>query len=263
MDLGINGKKALVCGGSRGIGRAIALALAKEGADLYLCSRSEDSLKETKEHLEKESSSQIFTRAVDLASQKDREALIEDVLAKFGKVDILVNNTGGPKPSTPEETSLEDWQKGFDQLFQSTAHLTNAFLPSMKENKWGRILTVTSLTVQEPVKTIAVSNAIRSAVTSMLKALATDVAPFNITVNCIAPGAIKTERLDQLMEARIKRSGQSKEEYEKEYLSQIPMARLGRPEEFGEAAAFLCSQSASYITGSTICVDGGKRKSTY
>ena len=263
MDLGLKGKKALVCGASKGIGKAIAHALCEEGASLFLCSRGLEALGKTQQELSRISQGKVMSKALDLSDINSRNELIETVQKEFGNPDILVHNVGGPKPSTTTNTSISDWQTGFDQLFQSVAHLNEMFLPPMKEAMWGRILTVTSLSVLEPIKTLAVSNAIRSATTSMLKALSDEVAPFNITVNCVAPGAIKTDRLEQLMEARIKSTGQSREEYEKEYLAAIPAGRLGRPEEFGAVAAFLCSDKASYITGSTIAIDGGKRRSTY
>src|SRR5690606_10250700 len=141
--------------------------------------------------------------------------------------------------------------------------LNASFLPGMIEQNWGRIVAVTSLSVMEPIPNLSISNAVRSAVTAMLKTLADEVARYDITVNCVAPGAIKTDRLDELMEARLKKTGQSKEEYLKSYLGAIPAGRLGTPEEFAGVAVFLCSERASYITGSTISIDGGKRRSVY
>lgn len=265
MELGIKDKRALVLGASRGIGNAIARELAKEGARVIMAARTESRILAAVQSIKKEiaDNSEVYGLACDLDLGEARNSLIKEVEERFGGVDILVHNTGGPSPSFTSETAEEQWQTGFDKLFQSVIALNQAFLPGMKTNNWGRILCVTSLSVMEPIKTLAVSNAIRSAVTSMLKSLADEVAPFNITVNCIAPGAIATERLNELMEARIKRSGQTKEEYEREYLESIPAGRLGTPEEFAAAAAFLASERASYITGSTICVDGGKRRSTY
>ena len=263
MDLGLNGKRALVCGASKGIGNAIARELAKEGVELLLVARDQSKLDQACSEIKGIASNKVHSFAADLSSHSDRDGLVAAANANMGGVDILIHNVGGPKPSFTSETTLEEWQKGFDQLFLSVAHLNQAFLPGMKEKNWGRIITVTSLSVQEPIKTLAVSNAIRSAVVSMLKSLADEVASYNITVNCIAPGMIQTDRLDQLMEARIKRSGQTKEEYDKQTLSSIPAGRLGKPEEFAAMATFLCSQRASYVTGSTVAVDGGKRRSTY
>lgn len=263
MDFGIKGKKALVCGASKGIGKAIALELAREGAEPILCARQEKVLEEVASEIRKETNATVHHHACDLTSSTERDQLIKSVKENYGRVDILVLNTGGPKPSTAMETTLDDWESGFSRLFQMTAQLTEAFLPHMKEQNWGRVICVTSLSVLEPIANLAVSNAMRSGVTSMLKTLSDELASSNVTINCLAPGAIATERLEELMQARIAKTGQSKEEYLKSYLAAIPMGRMGTPEEFAAVAAFLCSDRASYVTGSTICIDGGKRRSTY
>ncbi len=264
MDLGIKGKRALICGASKGIGRAIASELACEGVNLFLCSRSQDVLKETADGITSQcKDAEIYFQACDLSSTDARRELVESVKKRFGNIDILVHNTGGPKTSRAEDTKLDEWDSGFKQLFLSVADINNAFLPGMKERSWGRIICVTSLSIMEPIPNLSVSNAVRSAVTAMLKTLSDEVAPHNITVNCIAPGSIETDRMQDLMEQRTKTSGQSKEEYQKQYVSAIPAGRMGTPEEFAAVAAFLSSTRASYVTGSTICVDGGKRRSTY
>lgn len=263
MDLGIAGKTALVCGASKGIGRAIAEGLAAEGVELVLCARQDAALDKACEEIRKKTGARIHFKACNLTDSADRAELIKAVNEILGGVDILVHNTGGPRPSSVQDTSLDDWNTGFNQLFQMIVHLNEAFVPKMKEKKWGRVLCVTSLSVIEPIANLAISNAMRSGVTSMLKTLSDEVAQFNITVNCLAPGSIATERLEDLMEARLARTGQSKEEYLKQYIAGIPMARLGTPEEFASVAVFLASKKASYVTGSTIAIDGGKRRATY
>ena len=263
MDLGIKGKKALVCGASKGIGRAIALELAREGVEPLLCARQADVLEETAAFIRKETGAKVHHKACDLSVPAERETLIKTVEEQLKGIDILVLNTGGPKPSSALSTTVDEWEKGFNQLFQMIVHLNLAFLPKMKENKWGRVICVTSLSVMEPIANLSISNSMRSAVTAMLKTLSDELAPHNVTVNCLAPGAIATERLEELMDARIAKTGQSKDEYMKQYLSAIPMGRMGDAEEFAAMAAFLCSTRASYITGSTIAIDGGKRRSTY
>jgi 3-oxoacyl-[acyl-carrier protein] reductase len=260
VDLGLKGKTALVTGSSKGIGRAIARELAFEGAQVVACARDKANLEELKRELDDLSQAHIF--ACDLADRLQREALVKDLGTRKLRVDILVHNVGGPKPTEVTQTSQEDWLQGFEQLFQSVVHLNEAFLPAMKEQGFGRILCVTSLSTIEPIGGLAISNAIRSGVTAMLKSLADEVAPYGITVNCLAPGAIATDRLQQLMASRIAKSGVSEEDYNREYLKAIPMKRLGLPEEFAAMAAFLASTRASYVTGSTICLDGGKRRST-
>ncbi len=262
MELKIKGKKGLVCAASKGLGRAIALALADEGVELIICARSADELAVVASEIATKTGLKPIVVVSDLSTSEDRAKLIAIAQASGG-VDILVHNTGGPKPTTVETTSHEDWQAGFQQLFPAVAELNKAFLPQMKDKGWGRILCVTSLSVMEPISGLAISNAMRSAVTSMLKTLADEVAKHNVTVNCLAPGAIWTGRIESLIRTRREKTGQTEEEYMADYLKPIPAGRLGTPEEFAAAAVFLCSDQASYITGSTICVDGGKRRSTY
>jgi 3-oxoacyl-[acyl-carrier protein] reductase len=261
LDLKIKSKRGLVCAASKGLGRAIALALADEGVELIICARSEAELNAVAQEIEKKTKSKPIVLVSDLSKADDREKLIATVVASGG-VDILVHNTGGPKPTSVETTTIDDWNAGFQQLFPAVAHLNEAFLPHMKDKKWGRIVCVTSLSVLEPITNLAISNAMRSAVTAMLKTLADEVAPYNICVNCVAPGAIWTGRIESLIKIRSEKTGQTEEEYMVDYVKPIPAGRLGTPEEFAAAAVFLCSEQASYITGSTLCVDGGRRRST-
>lgn len=261
MDLKIKGKRALVCAASKGLGRAIAVALADEGSELILCARSQDELSAVAKEIEAKTKIKPIVVVSDLSNAADRQKLIEAAQSSGG-IDILVHNTGGPKPTSVEETTQTDWREGFEQLFPAVAHLNEAFIPHMKKNNWGRIVCVTSLSVLEPITNLAISNAMRSAVTSMLKTLADEVARHNISVNCIAPGAIWTGRIENLIRIRREKTGQTEEEYMADYVKPIPAGRLGTPEEFAAAAVFLCSEQASYITGSTLCVDGGKRRST-
>jgi 3-oxoacyl-[acyl-carrier protein] reductase len=263
MDLGIQGKRALVCAASRGLARATAFALAREGVELFLCSRDEDTLAQTAREIEAETGRDVSYKACDLSDRQEREALVDSVKSVFSSLDILIHNAGGPKPSTAEATSLEDWERGFHQNFLSVVHLNQAFLPGMKANGWGRILIITSLSPMEPVPNLAVSNGVRAAITAMAKTLSNEVAPQGVTVNCVAPGVIHTDRTEDLIQAQIAKKGGSREEYMSHYLQSIPAGRLGKPEEFAAVMTFLCSQQASYITGSTISVDGGKRRSTY
>ncbi len=263
MDLGIRGKKALICAASRGLGKATALALAQEGVEVILCARKIADLKKAAEEIQAQGSQPVHYFACDLSSQNDREQLIQAVQEKLGSVDILIHNTGGPAPTIVQETSQEEWEQGFQQLFMSVAHLNQAFLPDMKKQRWGRIILVTSIAVLEPAANLAISNAIRSAVTSMAKTLATEVAPFNITINSVAPGMIHTDRTEALIENLIQKRGGTRLEHLEAFEQAIPAQRLGTPEEFASVVAFLCSQQAAYISGSTLCVDGGKRRSTY
>ena len=263
MDLGIAGKRALVCGASQGMGYAIARALAAEGVDLFICSRTKENLSALADEIEKEFGRRVFFEACDLSDSTSREALIDAVGKVFSGVDILIHNSGGPKSTRAEDTKLEDWLKGFEILFPAVAHLNEAFLPGMKERRWGRMVAVTSLSVMEPIPNLAISNAMRAAVTGMLKTLSDEVADHNICVNCVAPGLIHTARTDERIKSLIAQKGGTYEEHLSAFVQSVPAKRLGTPEEFAAVVAFLSSERASYITGSTICIDGGKRRSSF
>jgi 3-oxoacyl-[acyl-carrier protein] reductase len=263
MDFGIKGKHALVCAASRGLGFAIAKALAEEGVNLTISARDEQKLNQAAEAIRKLANVKVDCLAGDLSVEADRKKLIEFTLEKSGGPDILIHNVGGPKAQAAQATSSGDWQEAFDKLFLPIVDLNQAFLPGMKERKWGRIITVTSLSVIEPIANLALSNGIRSAVTAMLKTLSDEVAADGITVNCLAPGLIQTARTDELMESRRQMTGQSKEDYMADYVASIPAKRLGDADEFGTVAAFLASKQAQYVTGQTICIDGGKRRSVH
>lgn len=263
MELGIAGKNALICGASQGMGLAIARAIAAEGANVLMCARTESTLKAATDEVKHIATGKVFHFVCDLAAADSRDKLVEAAKSKLDTIDILIHNSGGPKPSAAETTSVEQFQAGFDSLFQSVVHLNEAFIPAMKERRWGRIVNVTSLSVMEPIANLAVSNAIRSAATALLKTLSDELAPFNITVNSVAPGSISTGRISDLIESRAKSANVSVADYEKEYIKAIPAGRLGTPEEFANVVCFIVSERASYVTGSTICVDGGRRRSTY
>lgn len=263
MDFGIAGKRALVCASGKGLGRAIALALAAEGVELFLCARTEQDLQDTAHMIQAQSGRSCHYRVCDMSDAASREALIETVKQAWGGVDILIHNAGGPPPSSVQETSLEAWQAGFNSNFLSIAHLNSAFLPGMKAQRWGRIIAVTSLSPLEPIPNLAISNGIRAAVTAMLKTLASEVAVDGVCINCVAPGLIHTARITNLVQAEAAQLGASPEAVLENKLADIPAGRLGTPEEYAATVAFLCSEQAAYITGSTIAVDGGKRRSTY
>lgn len=261
MILRLDNRKALVCAASQGLGKAIARMLSEMGCEVFLCARNEVELARVAKELSEKATAKVHYAACDLKSEESRNALVANVVANMGAPDILIHNVGGPPATAAEDTTSEQWQDGFDQLFKSTAHLNSVFVPPMKNRKWGRIITVTSLSVIEPIPNLAISNAIRSAVTAMSKTLSDEIASHNITVNCVAPGMIQTDRTDHLLDARAEKSGRSREEFMEDYVKSIPAARLGRPDEFASVVAFLASEECSYITGQTIVVDGGKRRS--
>jgi 3-oxoacyl-[acyl-carrier protein] reductase len=257
LDLGIRGKVALVSASSRGLGRAIAEELAAEGANLLVCARGEDALNKTANEIRKRSGVEVVHVAADVSEPAGLERVASTALEKFGRVDILVTNSGGP-PSAPfESLSAEMWDSAVRLLLTSAVGLARAVLPGMKERRWGRILNVTSIAVKQPIEGLMLSNSLRAAVTGFARSLANEVAPFNVTVNNLMPGYTRTDRVEELARASAERSGGSAKGTFAKWEKEIPMGRLGEPREFAALAAFLASERASYITGSSIAVDGG------
>ena len=260
MDLGLRGKVALVAAASRGLGRAIAEALADEGAVLGICARGAERLHEARDALAARGA-QVHAMVADVSRLEDVQRITREMLDRHGRVDVLVTNAGGP-PSGPFEThGWERWQQSVELTLRSTVELTRAVLPGMKERRWGRILNVTSIAVKQPVDGLILSTSIRAAVTGFARTLANEVAPFGITVNNILPGYTRTERVEELNAATAQREGIDVAEVARRIERQIPMGRLGEPPEFAALAAFLASERASYITGQSIAVDGGWIKS--
>jgi 3-oxoacyl-[acyl-carrier protein] reductase len=257
MDFGITGKIALVAAASKGLGRAVAEALAAEGTSLVLCARGEEALQQTANAIEAAHGVPVLAVATDLSTVAGVARVIQAAFERFGRVDILVTNTGGPPAGTFAQHSAEAWQAATNQLLTSVIELTRAVLPGMQERGWGRILNITSIAVKQPVAGLMLSNSLRAAVTGMARTLATEVAPFGITVNNILPGYTRTDRVEHLAQATADREGISPDEATARWTREIPMQRLGEPAEFAALAAFLCSARASYITGTSIPVDGG------
>ncbi|MDP9838146.1 3-oxoacyl-[acyl-carrier protein] reductase [Neorhizobium huautlense] len=261
MDLGISGKRALVLASSRGLGLGIATALAREGANVLLVGRSGEKLAENCKAINAEGKGKADWVWGDLADENFVESMVAAVKEKLGGIDILVNNTGGPTPGVASEMTVDKLSTFFETMVLKVITLTNTLLPQMKEQGWGRILTVGSSGVFEPIPNLALSNTLRSALVGWNKTLSTEVANSGITVNMLLPGRIHTDRIDELDGANAKRQGKSVEEIRAASLKTIPAGRLGKVEEFAAAGAFLCSEPASYITGSMLRVDGGAAKS--
>lgn len=261
MDFGISGKRALVLASSRGLGLGIAEALANEGVNVLLCGRTAERLKANCDKINAAGRGKATFVIADLTEADVVEKLLAAVSEKLGGVDILINNTGGPTPGTSEDMSVEKLESFFQSMVLRVISLTNALLPAMKEQGWGRIVTVASSSVIEPVPMLALSNTLRSALVGWSKTLATEVAGFGVTSNMLLPGRIATDRIIELDNANAARSGKPIEEIQKASVASIPAGRLGAVEEFGAAGAFLCSNQAAYITGSQIRVDGGAMKS--
>ncbi|WP_137132781.1 SDR family oxidoreductase [Rhizobium sp. FY34] len=261
MDFGISGKRALVLASSRGLGLGIATALAREGANVLLCGRSGERLAENCKVINALGKGKADWVWSDLAEPDAVDHLTKAVAEKLGGVDILVNNTGGPTPGTAEEMTTAKLESFFQSMVMSVISVTNAFLPAMKEQGFGRILTVASSGVFEPIPNLALSNTLRGALVGWNKTLATEVAGHGITANLLLPGRIHTDRIDELDGANAKRTGRSLDEVRTASIQSIPAGRLGTVEEFAAVGAFLCSGPAAYVTGSMIRVDGGAAKS--
>jgi len=256
MDLGIEKRRALVTGASRGLGRAIAAALAADGAEVVAVARNRDRLNELVAGVPAGSGT-ITASVCDLTDA----AAIEGLAALLQRTDILVLNTGGPPPGAAADTSDAVWSKQFEAMFLSVVRLTRLALPGMRRRGFGRILAVVSSGVIQPIPNLGVSNALRSAVVGWAKTLANEVAGEGITVNCIAPGRIATDRVAELDQARSSREGIDVRQVEQEARAAIPAGRYGDAAEFGAVAAFLASPRASYMTGGVIRVDGGMIRS--
>ena len=248
MNLGISGKKALVMASSKGLGKAVATELSREGAEVLICSRTEADLIATAQEIKAETGGTIHLAAGDVSTNEGRDTILNVASEKLGAIDILVTNTGGPPFGDFESHSLETWESAYKLLLESTVAMIQAVLPGMKAQQWGRIVTITSQAVKQPVDGLILSNSVRASILGLVKTLANEVGPNNITVNNVMPGYTQTKRLEGLMEKNPDLHSITEE---------IPLRRIGQPEEFAAAVTFLCSEKASYITGVSLPVDGG------
>jgi 3-oxoacyl-[acyl-carrier protein] reductase len=256
MDLGLQGKTALVLAGGGGLGRAIARALASEGANVAVAGVRADSIAATQAALASIGGKSI-SLLWDLADLSQIDGNVAKVERELGPVDILVNNTGGPPPTPASGQDPAVWSKQFQSMVLSVIATTDRVLPNMRARHWGRVITSTSSGVVAPIPNLAISNTLRLSLVGWSKTLAREVAKDGITANIVAPGRIATDRIKFLDEAKAKREGRSVEDVLTESTGSIPVGRYGKPEEYGDVVAFLCSERAAYITGSVIRVDGG------
>ena len=252
MDLGLKNKVAFVAASSQGLGKAVALELAQEGAKVIINGRNKDTLEKTKKEIEKISNKEVLAVVGDLSVPADRDAIIKSALQTYNTIDILVTNTGGPPTGKFEDFKQEDWDYAYKSLLVSVVGLINGFLPGMKQQRWGRIIAITSQAVKQPVNNLVLSNSVRASVAGLMKTLSNELAIHNITVNNVMPGYTETERLKKLIEKNSTFASAKNE---------IPLGRFGTPEEFAAAVTFLASERASYITGVSLAIDGGWIKS--
>ena len=265
MDLGLTGKTAIVAAASQGLGKAVAAGLAREGANVVMFSRKQAAIDAAASEVGAAAGrgAQVAALAADVTRPQDLQRVVQMALDRFGGIDVVFNNAGGPKPGMFDTLGDEDWDAAVDLNLMSAIRLTRLCLPSMRARRWGRVIVSTSSSVKQPIPNLMLSNAVRSATTAWAKTLSDQVGADGITVNCLAPGRIDTERVRQIDADLADRQGRPIEDVEREGVARIPMGRYGRPEEFAAAAAFLASEQAGYITGVTLLVDGGLFRGTY
>ena len=258
MNLGLEGKVVLVAAASKGLGYATALGLAKEGVKVAICARTEGDIREAAAKIAAETGAEVLPLVADVTQADDLARIVEETVAKFGALHILVPNSGGPPAGTFESLDEAKWQSALDSTLFSTTRLIRAALPHLKAADGGRIVVITSTSVRQPIPGLLLSNTIRAGIVGLLKTLSQELAPFGITVNNVAPGSYDTDRLKHLHERNAQSAGITFAEARKQAEQKIPLGRLGRPEELANAVVFLASEAASYVTGQTWFVDGGQ-----
>ncbi|MGH9495870.1 MAG: SDR family oxidoreductase [Candidatus Sulfotelmatobacter sp.] len=260
MDLGLKDRVALVAASSQGIGLATAEAFAAEGCRVAMCARKRQALEASAEKIRKQHGVEVFCEALDVTDAVAVSHFVAAVAGKFGGIDICVTNAGGPPAKGFLAASLEDWQEAIDANFLSTVYFAREVIPHMQRKRWGRIITITSITTKQPVADLVLSNAVRAAVVGLVKSLANEFGKDGILVNNVGPGFTATDRLKELAKARSSASGKSEQEIFDGWAADAPLKRLGEPRELAETIVWLASERASYITGQTVLVDGGMYK---
>lgn len=257
MDFGLSNRVAVVTGSTRGIGKAIAYSLSKEGARVTICARNIDELITAARSLTTSTGAEILTVRADLSKKKDIQMMVNKTVDKFGRIDILVNNTGGPPSRLFLETSEEDWIHTVESLLLSVINCCKAAIPHMKANKWGRIINMTSFAAKQPVERMILSNTVRAGILGLTKTLSHELAEYGILVNAVCPGWTQTRRIEELAKVVAEKKGRPYEAVIEEWTNKIPLKRLAQPQEIADTVSFLASEKASYITGTVIQVDGG------
>jgi 3-oxoacyl-[acyl-carrier protein] reductase len=261
MDLGLNGKLAFVAASSKGLGKACAIELAREGADVMLSGRNEAELQKAQQEIQEIAAGKIEYAVCDITKTEDIQKAVQAAIHKFGTIDILINNAGGPPTGGIDKLTDEDWYKAFDLNLLSYVRLIREVLPYMKEQKNGRIINLASSSVKQPIPGLLLSNTFRTGIVGLSKTLSIELAPFNILVNTVSPGRVATDRIHELDAIKAKQLGVPIEQVRDDSIKTIPLGRYGEVEEFGKVVAFLASGASSYITGSSLLIDGGMVKS--
>lgn len=255
MDLGIEGRVAMIAAASKGIGKACAIALAREGCRVSICARNGEQLEMTR--AEVAAHSEVMASVADVSRQGDLEAWHRQTADRFGQAEILVTNTGGPPVKRFMDLTDEQWQAGVESTLMNVVRLSRLVIPGMQQRRWGRIIHLTSLVAKQPIDELTISSTLRAGLSALTKTIANQVGPDNITVNAILTGHIMTDRQYAVADVRVKELGITHDEYFAGQATEIPLRRIGDPRELGEVVAFLASERASYITGVSLQVDGG------
>ncbi len=257
MDLGLKNRSVIVAASSDGIARAAAEKFAAEGAKVAMCSRDAGKLNPAAEQIRRKYGAEVIAEALDVTDAAAVEGFVKRVAEEFGGVDVCVTNAGGPPAKMFFATTTEEWHRAVELNFMSIVHFARAVLPWMQKKQWGRLVTITSITVRQPVSDLIYSNAVRAGVLGLVKSLSNEFGKDGITVNNVGPGYTATERLKQLIVKRAQETGVRPEEFEAKLVSEAPLKRVGLPEEVADAIVWLASERASYVTGQTVLVDGG------
>jgi len=263
MDLGLKNRVAAVAAASQGLGFAAARQIALEGAKIGICSRNEENIDAAAKRIEDETGSEVFRFVADLSKTGEATGFVDAVAGHFGALDILVTNAGGPPPGGFEEIGEAEVRRAVDLTLMSTIAMIKAAVPHMRKGSWGRIVNILSLTVKQPELTLLMSNTMRTGLVGYTKSVSIELAPENILINNVAPGYTRTERLGELANNLATRQSTSADEVFGGWEKNIPMGRLGRPEELANVIAFLASEGGSYVTGTTLQVDGGYVKGVF
>lgn len=257
MDLGLKNRGVIVAASSEGIGRATAEGFAREGAQVAMCARSESKLRQAAQEIQSATGSEVYAEPLDVTDASGVQRFTENVAKRFGRIDVCVTNAGGPPAKNFLSVSIEEWRKAIDMNFLSVVYLAKAVIPYMQRHRWGRIITITSVSVKQPVTDLIMSNAVRAGVVGLVKSLSNEFGKDGILMNNVAPGYTATERLKELAGVRALAAGSSQDAIYGHWSAEIPVRRVGQPQEIADAILWLASERASYVTGQTLLVDGG------